>query len=174
MHIFLALLSLLAVWWRGDYRKWRTYYPTLQYIAIGNLTYNFLCASHWLWQLSPDITWFNHSLLEMSYTFITFPLTALMFLSRYPKGQGFMRILRHYIFWILLYVLIEYILMIRGGILYKYGWNLGWSALFDCIMFPFLYLHHKKPLLTLLLSVPMTIFWVWFFDIPITVPIEKR
>lgn len=174
MHIILALISIVAVWIKGDYRNWKHYYPTMQYIALGNLTYNFLCASHWLWQLSPDIKWFNHSLLEMAYTFITFPLTALMFLSRYPEGQGKWRIFRHYLFWIGLYVVIEIILLLKGNILYKYGWSLGWSALFDCIMFLFLRLHHKKPLFTMILSVPMAIFWVWFFDIPVTVPIDKR
>jgi len=174
MHLVLAIISILAVCIRKDYRVWKTYYPTMQYVALGNLTYNFLCASHWLWQLSPDIKWLNHSLLEMSYTFITFPLTALMFLSRYPEGEGWWRILKHYIFWIILYILVEIILLSKGNIVYKYGWGLWWSALFDCIMFPFLRLHYKKPLLTLMISVPMTIFWVWFFDIPVSTPIEKR
>ncbi|WP_423410801.1 CBO0543 family protein [Heyndrickxia sp. MSNUG] len=146
----------------------------MQYIALGNLTYNFLCASHWLWQLSPDIKWLNHSLLEMSYTFITFPITTLMFLARYPEGQGLQRILRHYLFWIVLYAGVEIILLMRGNIIYKYGWSLGWSILFDCIMFSFLRLHHKKPLLTLIISVPMAIFWILYFVIPVYVPIEKR
>jgi len=174
MHIALALISIIAVWIRKDYRKWKTYYPTMQYIALGNLTYNFLCASHWLWQLSPDFKWFNHSLLEISYTFITFPFTALMFLARYPEGQSKWKIFLHYLVWIGLYVAVEFILLIRGNIIYKYGWGFWWSALFDCIMFPFLFMHHKKPLLTLALSVPMTIFWVWLFEIPVHIPIAKR
>ncbi|OLS40381.1 CBO0543 family protein [Bacillus sp. MRMR6] len=174
MHLILAFVSIVAVWYRGDYLNWKQFYSTMQYIAIGNLTYNFLCASHWLWQLSPDIKWFNHSLLEMSYTFITFPLTSLMFLSRYPENQGKWRILRHYAFWIGLYVVVEIILIFKGNIIYKYGWGLGWSAFFDCIMFPFLRLHYKKPLLTLMISLPMTIFWVWLFDIPVHVPIPDR
>lgn len=174
MHILLTIISILAVWARKDYRNWKMYYSTMQYIAIGNLTYNFLCASHWLWRLSPDLTNFNHSLLEMAYTFIVLPFTALMFLSSFPEGRGFWRILRHYLFWIVVYVGFEYILQKEGAILYKYGWSLGWSAFFDCIMFPFLRLHSKKPLLTLMLSVPMTIFWLWLFDVPIHIPIEDR
>jgi hypothetical protein len=174
MHIFLALLSIISVAVRGDHQKWKHFYPTMQYIALGNLTYNFLCASHWLWQLSPDVKWFNYTLLEMSYTFITFPFTALMFLSRYPEGQGKWRVFRHYLFWIALYVGFEIVLIFSGGIIYKFGWGLLWSALFDCIMFPFLRLHYKKPLLTMLLSVPMTIFWVLLFEIPVSVPIDKR
>ncbi|MGM0900921.1 MAG: CBO0543 family protein [Bacillota bacterium] len=125
MHLILALISIIAVWYRGDYRNWRKYYTTMQFIAIGNLTYNFLCASHWLWRLSPDfINWFNHTLLEMSYTFITFPATALMFLSRYPEGRGKWRVVRHYAFWIGLFVVAEIILLKRDSILYGYGWSL--------------------------------------------------
>ncbi|MBM7660351.1 hypothetical protein JOC85_001118 [Bacillus mesophilus] len=174
MHIILTLISIIAVWVRKDYKKWWEFYPTMQYIALGNLTYNFLCASHWLWRLSPDIKWFNHSILEMAYTFIVFPFTSLMFLSRYPENQGTFRVLRHYLFWIGLYVGVEYILRLQGSIIYKFGWSLMWSAIFDCLMFPFLRLHYKKPLLTLLFSIPITIFWLWLFDIPVHIPIEKR
>jgi hypothetical protein len=95
----------------------------------------------------------------MAYTIITFPLTALMFLSHYPEGQGRWRIFRHYLFWIGLFA-IGIFLLIRGNIIYKYGWGIWWSALFDCLMFPFIRLHYKRPLLTLIISVPMTIFWV--------------
>lgn len=174
MHIILAIISILAVWKRKDYLKWKTYYSTMQYIAIGNLTYNFLCASHWLWRLSPDITWFNHTLLEMSYTFIVFPATALMFLSHYPENKGMKKVLLHYVTWIVIYVGVEAIMAQLGSIIYKFGWSLGLSAIFNCIMFPFLRMHYKKPLLTLILSVPMAVFWLWLFDIPVHVPIEKR
>ncbi|MBM7663297.1 hypothetical protein JOC85_004169 [Bacillus mesophilus] len=81
MHIILSIISIIAAWVRKDYKNWREFYPTMQYIAIGNLTYNFLCASHWLWRLSPDIKWFNYTLLEMAYTFFVFPFTALMFVQ---------------------------------------------------------------------------------------------
>ncbi|MFE8702855.1 CBO0543 family protein [Cytobacillus sp. FJAT-54145] len=174
MHIILTIVSIIAVWIRGDHREWKKYYTTMQYIAIGNLTYNFLCASHWLWRLSPDIKWFNHTILEMAYTFIVFPFTALMFLSHYPENEGRWRVIRHYLFWIGLYVAIEFVLMVQGSILYKYGWSLGWSALFDCLMFPFLRLHFKKPLFTLIVSVPIAIFWLWLFEIPVYLPIEQR
>lgn len=174
MHIFLALLSIFAVWIKKDYLNWKIYYSTMQFIAIGNLTYNFLCASNWLWRLSPDITWYNHTILELSYTFIVFPATALMFLSRYPEGQGAWRILRHYGFWIGLYAGVELIMALQGSILYKYGWSLLWSAFFDCIMFPFLRLHYKKPLLALSLGVPIALALLWYFKVPVHIPIEKR
>lgn len=173
VHVALGLLTIWFIWRRKDYRRWQELLPTMQYIALGNLTYNFLCANHWLWKLGPDFL-SNHSLTEMIYTFITFPGTALMFLAHYPEQAGWERKVGHILYWIVLYVGFELILLIRKNILYGYGWNLGWSALFDCLMFPMLRLHQKKPLLTYVLSVPITFFWLWLFDIPVHVPIEQR
>lgn len=174
MHIFLTCISIYSVWHRKDYLKWRDFYPTMQYIAIGNLTYQFLCATNWLWRIAPDMKGFYYLTVEAIYSFIVFPLTALMFLSRYPEGSKKMEIFKHYLFWIGIYVFFEFIFMKLGIMEYQKGWNLWWSALFNCIMFPFLRLHHKKTILTLVLSVPMTLFWLWLFDIPVHLPIEKR
>jgi hypothetical protein len=57
-----------------------------------------------------------------------------------------------------------------GEIIHSNGWSLGWSFLFDFIMFPMLRLHHKYPLIAYILSVPIAIFFIFLFD----VPIEKR
>lgn len=174
MHLVLMFVSIVAVILRKDYLKWKHYYPTLQYVAIGNLTYNFLCASHWLWRLKPDINWYNDTLVELGYTFITFPATALMFLSHYPNEDRKFRVFVHYVFWIGLYVVFEFILLLKGTIYYKYGWSIGWSILFDIIMFPFIRFHHKNPLLALVFSFPVVLILLWVFDIPIHIPIEQR
>ncbi|RSK29076.1 hypothetical protein EJF36_20535 [Bacillus sp. HMF5848] len=173
MHVALAIISIIAVWIRGDWRKWETYFPTMMYFAVGNLTYNFLCASYFLWRLNPD-TLSNHTLTEMLYTFITFPLTALMFLARYPENETRWKVFKHYLAWVSIYVFVELILVFTNGILYKYGWNLVWSAIFDILMFPMLRLFSKKPLLALVLSVPIAFVWIWLFDVPVHIPVEDR
>ena len=53
--------------------------PTMMYFALGNLLYNFLTASYFLWRLDADF-FSNHTLTEMLYTFIVFPGTALLYL----------------------------------------------------------------------------------------------
>jgi hypothetical protein len=41
-------------------------------------------------------------------------------------------------------------------------------------MFPMLRLHYKKPLYAYAISAIMCVFWVWIFNVPVDVPIEKR
>ncbi|MCA1029814.1 hypothetical protein LCL95_02055 [Bacillus timonensis] len=173
LHVFISVIVILSVILRGDWREWKTYHTTMMYFALGNLTYNFLCASYFLWRFNPDFL-SNHTLTEMLYTFIVFPATALMFLSHYPEGKGVKKILLHYVTWITIYVSVEYIYTLTDSILYKYGWGLAWSAAFDVLMFPMLRLFHKRPVVAYILSVPIAIFWIWLFDVPVHLPIEKR
>jgi hypothetical protein len=171
MHLFVALWALISAWKWGDWRNWEKYHPTLMYFAMGNLLYNFLTANHFLWKLEPDFLP-NHSMTEMVYTFITFPATAFLFLSNYPKETH--KIFLHYLKWIFIFVAVEWVFSRTGRILYQYGWSLGWSAIFDCTMFPMLWLFYRKPLIAYGISAIMCVFWVWLFDVPVNVPIELR
>ncbi|OLO37956.1 hypothetical protein BTR23_12400 [Alkalihalophilus pseudofirmus] len=171
MHFILTLIVIIAVWVKGDYKGWQKYHATMLYYAIGNLTYNFLCANYLLWKLDPDIMP-NHSMTEMLYTFIVFPATILMFLRHYPNT--FKKQVIHNLIWIGLYVGIEYIFLLTDRIYYQFGWTLWWSALLVAVMFPMFRLHYKRPLLTYILSLIITIILIFIFDVPVDIPIEDR
>lgn len=171
MHIFMAIFVIVFIWISGDWREWKRYLSAMQYIAIGNLTYNFLCASYFLWRLNPDFL-SNHTLTEMLYTFIIFPGTALMFLNRYPKNTK--DVIPYILFWVGIYVGIEWIYHQTNHIIYGYGWSLKWSFLFDCLMFAMLRLYDRKPILAFIISIPITIFWIWLFEVPVYLPVEMR
>lgn len=162
MHLFMAIFTLWASYRWGDLRNWQKYHPTMMYFSLGNLLYNFLCDDHMLWTLTPDL--FNTGVTEMLYTFIIFPATALLFLTNYPTGR--MKTVFHYVQWILIYGGMEYIYSLTNRIAYDYGWSLGWSIVFDCIMFPMLKLFSVKPLLAYGLSVCLTVFWMKLFHVP--------
>ncbi|GAA4706944.1 CBO0543 family protein [Brevibacillus fulvus] len=169
MHV---LIGLYVIFWRwGDWRNWARYHPTMLYYAAGNLLYQYLTANHYLWRLLPD-RFLNHTLTELLYTFLIFPGTALLFLGNFPASRGGKW--RHYVRWYLLYVGMESVFVLTHHIDYQYGWNLLWSALFDLIMFPMLHLHHKRPLVAYGLSVLIIIILVWYFNVPIHIPIEQR
>ncbi|MDL4840443.1 CBO0543 family protein [Aquibacillus rhizosphaerae] len=171
MHIGLALLMILSVWLRGDWRNWQKYHTVMLYYAIGNLTYNFLTANYFLWRMDGDFI-SNHTLTEMIYTFIIFPGTALLFICNYPSDLR--KIIKHYLFWIGLYVGVEAFMTITGHIDYQYGWNLVWSAAFDCIMFPMMRLFYKRPLLAYFISIFIAIFFLWYYKVPVHLPVEER
>ncbi|MCA0754809.1 hypothetical protein KP806_07075 [Paenibacillus sp. N4] len=171
MHLVLGVISIISVWRRGDWRNWKKYHTTMMYFALGNLLYNFLTANYFLWRLNPDLMP-NHSMTEMLYTFVIFPATSLLFLCNYPEQTN--KKMLHYFKWILIYIAVEWFFSTNSRILYQHGWNLMWSAIFDVTMFPMLRLHHKRPLLAYVISAIFCVFWVWKFEVPVDMPIEKR
>ncbi|WP_139491197.1 CBO0543 family protein [Brevibacillus dissolubilis] len=166
MHFLLSLWCIFAVWKWADWRNWEKYHTVMLYMALGNLTYNFLTYKHWLWKLKPDV-FPDHVATEIAYTFIIFPATALLYLSKYPEGQSFWKQVRFMLRWVTIYVGMELIGAWTGRIIYQYGWNLAWSAFFDCIMFPMLRLYQVRPLLAYIISVGIATFFLMMFDIPL-------
>ncbi|MBB6453108.1 hypothetical protein HNQ94_001556 [Salirhabdus euzebyi] len=171
MHVATALFVLFAVWKWGDWRNWEKYHTTMLYFAVGNLLYNFLTANYFLWRLDADFL-SNHTVTEILYTLIIFPGTAMLFLCNMPKDKHRRNI--HIIKWISIYALWELGFVFTKSIEYQYGWTYWWSVSFDIFMFPMLLLHHKKPLIAYLLSIPIGIFFLWWFDVPVHLPVEDR
>jgi hypothetical protein len=95
-----------------------------------------------------------------------------MFLANYPKSLKGKII--HYVKWIGVYIGMEYIYYLLGLITFDNGWHLGWSFLFLCMMFPLFRLHHINPLVAYLISIPIVLIIIWFFNIPVNVPIKNR
>ncbi|WP_227937220.1 hypothetical protein [Alkalihalobacillus deserti] len=62
---------------------------------------------------------------------------------------------------------------LTDSIEYQYGWTLGWSIVALFIMFPLLRLHFKHPLLTYLLFALVCIGFLWWFNVPVHLPVEK-
>jgi hypothetical protein len=159
MFILILVIALLITWRFGDWRNWQKYQSTMLLFSLGNLLYNFVYHNHFLWKLKPDLL--NHHIWEIIYTFTVFPLTALVFLSNYPVG--FKKQLLHIFKYIFIYIAVEFLLLITVRIEYRYNWNLLWSLGWNCITFPVLATHYKKPLLAY--SICLVIFFSmnWIF-----------
>lgn len=164
MYIIASIIWIFIAWRWSDWRNWRVYLPTILFYIAGDLFYNVLTYEHTLWKYESFI-FPNHTLTNLYVMFTIFPATILLFLSNYPKGlkKQFLWIL----FWIFLYGILEWIFHEMDLFLYENEWNIWWSIAFLCVMFPMLALHHKRPILTYLLSSIVIIFIVIYFDIPI-------
>jgi hypothetical protein len=164
MHLGIAIWAIIAAWRWGDWKHWQRYQSTMLYFAAGNLLYNYFTSDFPLWHFNPDFL-INHKITEVIYTFIVFPATVLLFLSRYPQS------LKHRIYhiaqWILIYSALEWIGQVLGKIEYHHNWNFWWSVAFNCITFPMLRLHYVKPLAAFMLSVLFTVFFISYFQVPI-------
>jgi hypothetical protein len=172
MHFIYNLLFLLAAIKYGDWRNWRIYYPTILFFILGDLLKNTLLHDHMLWEYKETIfgeeILFSHIIINLLIMFIVYPSTALIYLGYLPKtmGKQFFWIS----FWVFLYCSVEWInLKYLHLIEHHYTWSMGWSVLFNYVMFFLLAVHFKKPLLALALSVPWILFLWTSHDIPLRI-----
>jgi hypothetical protein len=159
MFILIILITILLAWKYGDWRNWQKYQSTMLLFSIGNFLYNFVYHDHFLWKFNPDSL--NHHIMEIIYSFSVFPLTALIFLSNYP-----VRFIKQPLYigkYILIYLGVELILYKMGMMEYDFGWNIWWSLAWNCVMFPILIIHYKKPLLGYVFCIFMIFGTNWLF-----------
>ncbi|WP_409252586.1 CBO0543 family protein [Bacillus sp. SCS-153A] len=136
-----------------DWKRWKDYYPTIQYYLICNLTYNFLFYNHTLWAYKAvTVEWLNHTLIELTFSFIILPVVLMMYLRYYPNGKNSVIYIAA---WVAYFTFLEYIFYKRGLFVYDNGWGPSWSLLFNIIMFVMIRLHFKNKLLALIVSVPL-------------------
>ncbi|MGE5390893.1 MAG: CBO0543 family protein [Deltaproteobacteria bacterium] len=151
----IAVALAAALRW-GDWRNWQRYHSTMMFLIMGNLLYNFLYFGHRLWEYNP-----NHIITELLINFIVLPSTVLILLTNYPNTlrQKFVKALKY----VTVYFLFELAYFYHGLISYHNGWNLWYSLLWLCMMFPILLLHHKKPLQAYAISILVFIVMMIYF-----------
>lgn len=164
MHLFLNVFMIFAVWRWGNWKDWEKYHTTMIFLAFSNMLYNFLTYNYRLWIMKPDIL-LNFKETEILYTVIILMGTTLIYLSRFPNTLK--KQILYNLMWIIIYVVIEWILFITGRIQYEHGWNIGWTIIFDTLMFPSLYLHYRKPLLAYTEFTILVIGAIIYFKIPV-------
>ncbi|MEH7376146.1 CBO0543 family protein [Neobacillus drentensis] len=161
-----AIFIFSAIKW-GDWKNWKSYYPTFLFLMVGDLVYQFLFYKHSMWEYVPiesDKSWAKHTHIAFLIMLIKYPATISMFLGNMPKAAW--KKLVFILFWTLLYTINEFTDLKLGVIMHKNGWNLGWSAFFSFVMFIVLDVHYKKPLLAWILSAIFATFLWNVFKIP--------
>ncbi|MBM7691678.1 hypothetical protein JOC77_001085 [Peribacillus deserti] len=170
MHfIYNAMFLAAGIKW-GDWKRWRDYYSTILFFIGGDLMKNFLLHDHPVWTYQETIfgesILRNHTIIVVMIMFVAYPATILMYLGRFPqeRWKQFLWIA----FWVVIYTGIEFVnLTYLDLINHHNGWNIGWSILFNIVMFSLLRLHFKNPLLAWALSIPWILFLWNVFDIPL-------
>ncbi|SDP13018.1 hypothetical protein SAMN04487897_13831 [Paenibacillus sp. yr247] len=165
--IVVAFVSMIAAWKWGDWMHWRKYLPTIQYFILGDMLYNLLTwdFSLWLYPHPPNLLP-NHLTNSLFIMFTIYPSTMLIFLYRYPQKNIIKQIL-YILIWIVLWLLEEFIMISNGLCVYSNGWTYTWSVFFASVMIPMLLLHYKRPMWAYILSVPITVFLLLWFHVPV-------
>lgn len=162
MHLVHSVLFLLAAMRWGDWRNWKKYYPTILFFIGGDLLKNTLLHDHRMWEYQETIVGekilFGHLVINLLVMAVIYPSTILIYLGKFPLEMG-KRIL-WILFWVLLYIAMEFINFQVDVINHFHGWNIWWSLFFDIVMFVILWVHHLKPLLAWALSITwLMILW---------------
>lgn len=169
MHILYNLLFLAAAIKWGDWKNWRTYYPTWLFFVGGDLFKNALLHDHLLWSYKETIfgTQFllGHFIIDIVIMLFAYSSTLLIYLGNFPK-QRFKQVL-WILFWVVVYSSIEFINRDYLHLIeHHYGWNMYWSIVFNILMFSVLKLHVKRPIAAWLISILALIVLLRSFDIP--------
>jgi hypothetical protein len=170
MHFIFNALFLIAGWKWGDWKRWRDYYPTILFFICGDFLHNFLLYNYPMWTYEESILGesilSNHTFISLMIMFVVYPSTILIYLGRFPntKGKQFL----WYSLWVFIYSLTEFINYRYLSLIHHHnGWTIGWSILFNMIMFFMFWVHHKNPLLALGISAIWVIFLWNVFDVPV-------
>ncbi|KUO74447.1 MAG: hypothetical protein APF81_14550 [Desulfosporosinus sp. BRH_c37] len=169
-HIILSLLSILIAWKWGDWRNWKLYYSTILYMILGDLTYIILSSNKPLWEYESRII--SGDFAEFLTAIVVFPCTCLIYFELYSKVIKAKRIAYIpflFLFSSSIYSAIEWLSFRMGAFSYHNGWNIWWSFGFNCIMFPLLLLHYKKPLLVWPISIAFAFLMINYFHLPFTI-----
>ncbi|RSK28834.1 hypothetical protein EJF36_19215 [Bacillus sp. HMF5848] len=144
-----------------DWKRWMEFYPTIQFYIICNLLYNFIFYQHTLWRYKAvTLSWLNHTLIEVTFTFLIVPVVLIIYLQHYPTGK---KKYLYILIWILYFTVIEILFMKKGLFIHENEWNIWWTTLFNFITFAIIRLHYKNPLVGILVSIPIIIVLLMFF-----------
>ncbi|WP_160725350.1 CBO0543 family protein [Bacillus sp. USDA818B3_A] len=167
MHLFHAMLFLLAAMRWGDWKNWRSYYPTILFFIGGDLLKNTLFHDHRMWEYQETIfgekILFGHLVINFLVMAVIYPSTIMIYLGEFPVDKG--KRIFWILFWVLIYSAMECINLHYKVIKHYYGWNIWWSVIFDFVMFVILRIHHTKPLLAWAFSITWLIILWNIFDL---------
>lgn len=145
-----------------DWKRWKEYYPTIQFYIVCNLLYNFIFYQHTLWKYKAvTVDWLNHTLIDIVFTFFIVPVVIMIYLQYFPKRKG--NKFLYLSIWVAYFSVLEFLFEKKGLFIYENDWNTWWSLLFNLITFTVIRIHYKNPLAALLVSAPIIAVLLLFF-----------
>ncbi|MCA1029612.1 hypothetical protein LCL95_01040 [Bacillus timonensis] len=167
ISIIVTAIFLLSAWKWGDWKNWRKYYPTMLYMVLNAVLFNLLTYEYPTWEWRDNSRIFpNHTLLDMWIIFTQFPAVVLLVLSYHQNT--FKTKFKRWLLWTSIFSGLEIVVLQIDYIVYENHWTIEWSIFFNAITFFMIQLHHRRPLLTWMLSIVFIGFLCFIFEIPLT------
>lgn len=168
LPIVIALLCLIAAWLFGDWRNWRTYYPTILFAICVDFFISLLIYNYPLWQFHQSAVTPNHTIADFFIAFTNLPCIVLVYLSKYPFKSHLWKQVVYAAVWPAIFTGIESLFLLIKMLTYHNNWNFWWSIAVWVFMFIGLRLHFTKPLWAWLLCFAGAVFLILYFHIPIS------
>jgi hypothetical protein len=133
------------------------------FLITGDLIYLFVSSAKPLWQYTAKL--FSGSLTTLIIALIIYPCTVLLFIPTFNKLRSWWKSV-YIVIWVSIFFGLELL-----GCKYDYmqhfnGWNLGYSFIFDCLIFPLLIIHQKRAPVAWLLAGIIGVGITFFFKLP--------
>lgn len=165
-QIIVTLITVAAAWKYGDWRNWSHYYPTILFIVLVNFTYNLISYNFPLWEYESPLLKTTGS--DLLLNLMAFPAVIILYLTYFRKvlleQKGY--IPAYILAWVAFFTLTEWLSFNWGFFSYHNGWSIWWSLFFNCMMFPIIWLHYKRPLWAIGISLVIATFFITYFNIP--------
>jgi hypothetical protein len=161
-HVIVALFSVVISLKWANWKNWQQYYPTILFYITGNLIYSLLSYNYPLWEFESPL--FKCTISNLLVTVVTAPALIMLYLPHMPKSIS--KQVLWIIFWVFILTSLEVVAYRLNSFSHHNNWTIGWSVLFNCVMFPLLWLHYKKPAWALLSSIVIASFIIIYFRIP--------
>ncbi|MGG1674749.1 CBO0543 family protein [Neobacillus sp. NRS-1170] len=172
MNVILFIVYGFIGWKFGNWKEFKSLYPTLLFLIIGDFLSQFLLFDYTMWMFRPlgpldNFFHLNHTLIALGKMLIQYPVTIAVFLGRMNPNKK--SLLISIVLWSVIYSITEKVAQISGILTYHHGWNYGWDLVFNVMIFLMLFIHYKKPVLAWVLVVPIILGLWWIFDVPFSV-----
>ncbi|WP_062353130.1 CBO0543 family protein [Bacillus kwashiorkori] len=160
--LIVVIIYIIFAYIFVDWKRWREFYPTIQFYIICNLLYNFLFYQHTLWRYKAvTVSWLNHTFIDITFTFFIVPVVLMMYLQHFPRNMS--KKIIYVIIWVIYFSFIEFIFEKRGLFAYENGWNAWWSVIFNIVTFIVIRLHYRNPIIAFVVSLPIVAGLLLFF-----------
>lgn len=166
MILLLSFILILIMVIKKYWENWKIYHSTLLYISLCNVFQNWVSANFHLWKFHPVFIQ-THEFTGFLLSFIALPSLTLIYLCHFFKKETLEYHIKIYIFWVLCSTVIQFIMFKLKLITYHHGYQFWMEPFFYLVMYAFLPLHHKKPLLTYVLSGLIATVLLICFHVPI-------
>lgn len=164
LHFILASFLLVQNIKRKTWRYVSKYRLCIFYVSFFNLIYYILCKNFLMWDFKSKI--FQPKIMRALHILVINPLLILLYLSDVPTSLH--KKVIYISKWVVISTLIEWTgKKIFKMIVFDHGWHIGWSMCIYIKMYILSLLMTKRPLLTWMISMICTVYFLSIFKVPV-------